>query len=90
MKTTKALLTTAALTAFVSGAVLLASTDAQAARDGHEMCSGIVKAGQNDCKANGHSCAGQSTKDGAANDWIYVPTGTCEKIVGGTVVKPAM
>ena len=23
--------------------------------------------------------------DGAANEWIYVPEGTCEKIVGGVV-----
>jgi len=88
MNTTKALLTTAALASFVAGAIAY-SGHAQA-KEGFEMCSGIVKAGHNDCKANGHSCAGQSTKDGAANEWVYVPTGTCDKIVGGTVVKPAM
>lgn len=85
MKFSKSLMTIAALGAFVAGAALL-SPDAQAAKDGFEKCAGIVKAGQNDCAANGHSCAGQAKKDVDANEWIYVPNGTCDKIVGGNVV----
>ena len=58
-----------------------------------EKCSGIAKAGMNDCGAlnDKHSCAGQSTTDNDANEWVYVPEGTCTKITGGTVamVKPA-
>lgn len=58
-----------------------------------EKCAGIAKAGKNDCGAlNGkHACAGQATESGSADEWVYVPEGTCEKIVGGTVaaVKPA-
>jgi uncharacterized membrane protein len=61
--------------------------DAQAAKEGFEKCAGIVKAGQNDCAANGHSCAGQAKVDGDKNEWVYVPEGTCAKIVSGTVVK---
>lgn len=52
-----------------------------------EKCSGIVKAGMNDCGANGHACAGQAKVDNDPNEWIKVPKGTCEKITGGTVVE---
>ena len=58
-----------------------------------EKCAGIAKAGMNDCGAldGSHSCAGQAAKNGDANEWVYVPEGTCTKIVGGSVaaVKPA-
>ncbi|MCJ8321700.1 MAG: DUF2282 domain-containing protein [Colwellia sp.] len=58
-----------------------------------EKCAGIAKAGKNDCGAlNGsHHCAGQAKTDNDANEWVYVPKGTCEKITGGVVkaVKPA-
>ncbi|MEH6345631.1 MAG: DUF2282 domain-containing protein [Bermanella sp.] len=58
-----------------------------------EKCAGIAKAGKNDCGAldGSHGCAGQSTLDNADSEWVYVPQGSCEKIVGGVVkkVKPA-
>lgn len=57
-----------------------------------EKCAGIAKAGKNDCGVqNKHECAGQSKKDNAADEWVYVPKGSCEKITGGKViaVKPA-
>lgn len=60
---------------------------AVAGKPGFEKCLGIVKAGKNDCGTSGHACAGQSTRDGAPDEWIYVPKGTCEKIVGGKVKK---
>ncbi|RTZ76271.1 MAG: hypothetical protein DSZ02_01760 [Gammaproteobacteria bacterium] len=63
------------------------SGTALAGKPGFEKCMGIVKAGKNDCGTSGHACAGQSTKDGAPDEWIYVPEGTCEKIVGGKVKK---
>ena len=60
---------------------------AQAGKEGMEKCAGIVKAGQNDCGAYDHDCAGMSTADatvqGHEDEWLYVPEGTCEKIVGG-------
>lgn len=64
---------------------LVASGNALAAKKGFEKCEGIVKAGMNDCGANGHACAGQAKKDGTPGEWVYVPEGTCEKIVGGKV-----
>jgi len=50
-----------------------------------EKCFGIAKAGKNDCAANGHACQGQGKADSNAREWIYVPSGTCERIVGGSV-----
>jgi len=50
-----------------------------------EKCFGIAKAGQNDCatfRQEAHSCAGKSEADNLAEDWKYVPKGTCEKIAG--------
>jgi uncharacterized membrane protein len=51
-----------------------------------EKCYGIAKAGKNDCavKNSSHACAGQSKKDGAADAFVVVPKGTCDKIVGGS------
>lgn len=52
-------------------------------KEGLEKCYGVVKSGLNDCGADTHACATQSAKDGDPNDWIYLPKGTCEKIVSG-------
>ena len=54
-----------------------------------EKCYGIAKAGQNDCGTSTHACAGMSTKGGDGESWVYLPKGSCEKIVGGSL-KPAM
>ena len=58
-----------------------------------EKCAGIAKTGMNDCGAldGKHACAGQAKADSDANEWVYVPEGTCTKIVGGKVAatKPA-
>jgi len=51
----------------------------------NEKCYGVAKAGKNDCQTATHSCAGTATKDAAGDSWIYVPKGTCEKIVGGSM-----
>jgi uncharacterized membrane protein len=48
-----------------------------------EKCFGVAKAGKNDCAAAAHACAGQSTKDASATEWILLPKGTCERLVGG-------
>ena len=52
-----------------------------------EKCAGIVKEKKNDCGANGHACGGQAKKDKDPNEWVYMPAGICEKIVGGKVIK---
>jgi uncharacterized membrane protein len=52
-----------------------------------DKCFGIAKAGQNDCAAGKHACAGQSTADNDPMSWKYVAKGTCEKI-GGKIAAP--
>ena len=54
---------------------------------GQEKCFGIAKAGKNDCQTAASACAGTSNKDHQADAWIYVPKGTCDKIVGASVTK---
>jgi uncharacterized membrane protein len=52
---------------------------------GMEKCFGIAKAGLNDCGTETNSgCAGSSKVDGDKSAWLYVPKGTCNKIVGGS------
>jgi uncharacterized membrane protein len=50
-----------------------------------EKCFGIVKAGKNDCQTAASACAGTATRDGQKDAWIYVPKGTCDKIVGASL-----
>ena len=50
-----------------------------------EKCLGIAKAGLNDCGTSTHTCAGQATEDNHPEEWVYLPKGTCEKIVGGSI-----
>lgn len=50
-----------------------------------EKCYGIAKAGKNDCQTASSSCAGTSKRDGQADAWLYVPAGTCARIVGGNM-----
>jgi uncharacterized membrane protein len=50
-------------------------------KDGHNM----IKIGKSDCGTSKHSCAGQGkVYDDEA--WIYLNTGACDKIEGGTTV----
>ena len=69
----------------LSGAVI--ASNAVAADDGKEQCAGIAKAGMNDCATSTNACHGHVTSDGNAEAWIYVPKGTCDRIVGGHVVQ---
>lgn len=65
---------------------LAAADNAFAAKEGMEKCYGVVKAGKNDCKSMSgkHSCAGQASKDGVGDEWVYVPEGLCDKLAGGS------
>ena len=80
MKNSKAVVASA-----VSSLIALStlSGEAMAAKPGMEKCYGIVKAGKNDCQTSTSACAGTSKQDGQKDAWIYVPEGTCDKIVGG-------
>ena len=54
---------------------------------GMEKCMGIAKAGQNDCGTSQHACSAQAKTDAGAEEWVYLPTGTCDKIPGAKI-KP--
>jgi uncharacterized membrane protein len=55
----------------------------------HEKCYGISKAGKNDCQTKMSSCAGTSKQNAQGDAWVYVPKGTCEKIVNGSTQPKA-
>jgi len=90
MKTT-AFVASALAAAVVSLAALSSAQAGPAAVPGfdHEKCYGVAKAGKNDCQTATHSCAGTATKDAAADSWIYVPAGTCDKIAGSSLQPKA-
>lgn len=54
---------------------------------GKEKCYGIAKAGKNDCGWSGGSCAGSSKTAGNTEAWMFLPTGSCNRIDGGSL-KP--
>ena len=75
----------AAVASLVSIGIAASSQSAFAAKGDQEKCYGVVKAGKNDCAASGNACAGQVKTDGAKDAWVYLPKGTCEKIVGASL-----
>lgn len=84
----KTLVNSALASVFALGLVTAASQATAAEEKGAEKCYGVVKAGKNDCQTNVHACAGQASKDGQGDSWVFLPKGTCEKIVGGSL-KPS-
>ena len=79
----------ALIVASALAAAIAAAAAPARAEDDNEKCYGIAKAGKNDCKTAAAACAGMSKTDGQADAWIYVPVGTCEKIVGGSLTPKA-
>lgn len=63
-------------------AVGLGAANAVAAAPVQEKCAGVIKAGKNDCATSMNACHGHVTVDSHKEAWIYVPKGTCNKIVG--------
>ncbi len=84
MTTDKSIINTT-LAGIVAVSLGALSSTALAGKPGFEKCQGIVKAGMNDCGTSQHGCAGHAKKDGDPEEWLYVPEGTCKKIVGGKV-----
>jgi uncharacterized membrane protein len=70
----------------LTGAAFTASAMADDNSD-KEQCAGIIKAGKNDCATATNACHGHVESDASPNAWIYVPKGTCDRLVGGRVVK---
>ncbi len=91
MSLSKNTLNTLIAGAFAVSMVSSVSHVAQADEMEKEKCYGVVKAGHNDC-ANmdkSHSCAGHATMSGAAGDFVALPKGLCDKLVGGSLAAPA-
>jgi len=78
-----------ALASLIAIGLATISADALAGKPGFEKCAGIVKTGMNDCGTSKHSCSGMAKKDNAADEWLYVPAGTCNKISGATLKQKA-
>lgn len=76
---------TAILAAAVSSLFALTTTAFAADAGNSEKCYGVAKAGKNDCAGAAHACAGQSSKDKSPKEFIELPKGTCERIVGGSL-----
>ena len=84
MTTTPAL--RAAMTSLLAMAAIGVAGTALA-DEAKEQCAGVIKAGKNDCATKTNACHGHVTVDADPQAWIYVPAGTCERIVGAHVVN---
>lgn len=74
------------ITAVVAALGGLTFNSAMAAdKPGMEKCAGVIKAGKNDCATSGNACHGHVNSDKNPEAWIYVPKGTCDKIVGAHI-----
>jgi uncharacterized membrane protein len=76
---------TAIIAAAVGSLFVLTSSAFAADQGNSEKCYGVAKAGKNDCAAGAHACAAQSSKDQSPKEFIALPKGTCERIVGGSL-----
>lgn len=90
MKSTKSL-STGAMAGALALALAATAAQAHATSADQEKCYGVVKAGKNDCGAadNSHGCMGAATTDGSGQEWVSVPKGLCEKLVGGSLTPAA-
>jgi uncharacterized membrane protein len=82
---TKTALLAAAVGSLVAFAAPLTFAADDAKSNDTEKCYGVAKAGKNDCAGAAHSCSGQGKKDGAGTEWVKVPKGTCDRLVGGSL-----
>lgn len=57
------------------------------APQGGEKCYGVCKAGTNDCATSKHNCSGEAKTNNAKDEWITLPSGACNKIVGGRTTE---
>lgn len=74
-----------AVASLLATGLVATSQSALAAKGDMEKCYGVVKAGKNDCGGVSNSCAGTTKIDGGKDAWLYLPKGSCEKIVGASL-----
>ncbi len=67
------------------GSLFVLAGPAFSADDSSEKCYGVAKAAKNDCAGGAHACAGQSSKDASSKEFVKLPKGTCERLVGGSL-----
>ena len=80
----------ASAVATVVASAAMAATQVPAPTYSYERCYGVNASGKNDCGVRGvHSCGGESKVANDPQSWIYVPTGTCAKIQGGSTMPKA-
>lgn len=87
MKNLNVLMASAITSVLAAGLLSVGGETLAAEKAKPEKCYGIVKAGKNDCQTAASSCAGTAKKDGQRDAWVYLPKGTCGKIVGASL-KP--
>lgn len=83
MKSMNTLLTSAIAGTLSLG--LAAGSATAAEKTPMEKCYGISKAGKNDCQTSISACAGTAKKDSQKDAWLFLPKGSCEKIVGASL-----
>ena len=81
--TKKQALISTAISSLLAVGALAVST--QASAQDMEKCYGVVEAGKNDCAGPGHTCQGQAASDASPEEFILLPSGTCDRIAGGEV-----
>ncbi len=87
MKTLNSAMAQAIVGTLALGVVVAGDAAAAEKKTPLEKCYGIVKAGKNDCQTSNSACAGTAKKDGQKDAWLFLPKGSCEKIVGAAL-KP--
>lgn len=83
MKSMNTLLTSAIVGTLSLG--IAAGNATAAEKTPMEKCYGISKAGKNDCQTSITACAGTAKKDSQKDAWLFLPKGSCEKIVGASL-----
>ncbi|SON56857.1 putative integral membrane protein [Hartmannibacter diazotrophicus] len=71
-----------ALAGSLASALAMAAVSSPAQAAEMEKCYGIALAGQNDCAAGDHACAGMSKVDHDPASFKEVPKGTCMEMKG--------
>ena len=79
------LILASAIAAAIAVPALTGAQPAPAPKFEAEKCYGVARAGKNDCQTANSSCAGTSRRDNQKDAWIFVPAGTCERLVGGNL-----
>ena len=75
----------AAIAAAVALPAIVQADPAAVPKYTFEKCYGVSVRSANDCGTATHSCAGTATMNKDPSSWLYVPTGTCKKIDGGSL-----